>query len=200
MTPYSHTSQGMTPHASTPRFNPVEAPSEPPEPWHGHQGSLDQGGGAGRRRSACGFGIAVTRDWVPAQAVWVRCLPIVANVRRHATNGAFDLSLHRDSCAARSGGPPATVSCSSLGEDQKPTPSPARYAAPSAVVSVIFGRTTGTPSRSAWKLHQQIVRGGAAVDSKLDERARRILLHRCEKLGALETRWLRARRARCAHE
>src|SRR4030095_2414921 len=34
-------------------------------------------------------------------------------------------------------------------DGQNPTPSPARYAAPSAVVSVTDGRTTGTPSRSA---------------------------------------------------
>ncbi len=35
-------------------------------------------------------------------------------------------------------------------ESQTPTPSPARKAAPRAVVSTIRGRSTGTPSWSAW--------------------------------------------------
>src|ERR1017187_3929168 len=38
----------------------------------------------------------------------------------------------------------------SSGPAQNPVANPARYAAPSAVVSVTCGRTTGTPSTSAW--------------------------------------------------
>ena len=39
---------------------------------------------------------------------------------------------------------------SSSYDDQTPVPSPAMNAAPSAVVSTISGRSTGTPSWSAW--------------------------------------------------
>ena len=45
---------------------------------------------------------------------------------------------------------PCRLARSSSGFAQKPVASPARYAAPSAVVSVTCGRTTGTPSTSAW--------------------------------------------------
>src|SRR5690242_14805137 len=44
----------------------------------------------------------------------------------------------------------AQLVASSSRPDQYPTASPAAYAAPSAVVSVTSGRTTGTPSTSAW--------------------------------------------------
>jgi len=51
------------------------------------------------------------------------------------------------------------------------------------VVSRTFGRTTGTPSTSAWNL---IVRGGAANDAQLAQRNAPVLLHRVEHVGALE--------------
>ena len=38
----------------------------------------------------------------------------------------------------------------SEGLSQNPTPRPARYPAPSAVVSLTADRTTGAPSTSAW--------------------------------------------------
>src|SRR6185369_2482220 len=46
----------------------------------------------------------------------------------------------------------------SSGLFQTPTASPARYAAPSAVVSVMAGRTTGTPATSAWNCRSRLFR------------------------------------------
>ncbi len=48
------------------------------------------------------------------------------------------------------------------------------------------------------ELHQQIVRGRAAIDAQLDERARGVFLHRFEQLCALKRDGFEAARAMCA--
>ena len=44
--------------------------------------------------------------------------------------------------------------------------SPARYAAPEAVVSVLEGRITGGVQQVALEMHQQVVGAGAAIDAQ----------------------------------
>ena len=59
----------------------------------------------------------------------------------------------------------------SAGDAHTPSARPARYAAPSAVVSWFAGRRTGTPSRSAWNWQQQVHHRRAAVDAQLGDGA-----------------------------
>ena len=85
-------------------------------------------------------------------------------------------SAARVSTATRAPPPIATV----------PTPSPARAAAPNAVVSVLTGLSTGTPSRSAWNCMQQVVARRAAIDAQFRQRLPAILLHGLDEIGGLE--------------
>ena len=58
----------------------------------------------------------------------------------------------------------------SSSEVHTPSASPAKKAAPRAVVSLTAARTTGTPSRSAWKLQQQVHDRRPAVHPQLGQR------------------------------
>ena len=74
------------------------------------------------------------------------------------------------------------------GSGKKPACRPARYAAPSAVVSLICGRSTVRPIRSAG-LHCPVRPDHAAVDTQGFQRAlglRPVRLHGAEKIGGLE--------------
>ncbi len=77
---------------------------------------------------------------------------------------------------------------------QTPTASPAAYAAPSAVVSITAGRTTGMPRRSAWNCMELRVLRHAAVDAELRERRRavrdRVAVRRVDDVPGLEGRRL----------
>ena len=92
----------------------------------------------------------------------------------------------------------ATARRSRRGSARRPTASPARYAAPSAVVSVTRGRTTGTPRRSAWNC---MSRSFAVAPPSTRSSASRTPASRCiarQHLGRSGTRSTRARRARGA--
>ena len=64
----------------------------------------------------------------------------------------------------------ATSRSRSPGASQTPSAIPARNAAPSAVVSWIAARRTGTPSTSAWNWHSRSMTRRAAVDAQLRQR------------------------------
>ena len=65
------------------------------------------------------------------------------------TSAADALRLHPDSCAAGKRARPASPRPRPP-RDHSPAPTPARHAAPSAVLSACCAHTTGAPSRSAW--------------------------------------------------
>ncbi len=69
---------------------------------------------------------------------------------------------------------------------QVPVASPARYAAPEAVVSVLEGRITGGVQQVALEMHQQVVGAGAGVDTKLAELGSGVTLHRGDNVVDLK--------------
>ncbi len=75
---------------------------------------------------------------------------------------------------------------SSSSPRHRPTARPARYAAPSAVVSVICGPDDRHAHEIGLKLHQQVGARRAAVDAQFGQRRRGVALHRHQHLGRLE--------------
>ena len=69
---------------------------------------------------------------------------------------------------------------------QKPTARPARNAAPSAVVSMTFGRTTGTPRMSAWNCISRLLAAAPPSTRSSSRFDARVLLHHVENVRHLE--------------
>ena len=74
----------------------------------------------------------------------------------------------------------------SSGLSQKPTASPARYAAPSAVVSLTAGRMHGHAQQISLELHQQIIHRRAPIDAQFSERDLGIRIHGFDDISHLE--------------
>ncbi len=85
---------------------------------------------------------------------------------------------------------------SSRCEAQSPTPSPASSPAPSAVVSMTRGRLHRDAEQVGLHLHEQVVRGGAAVDAQGAQPRAGVARHGLDQVGALE----RDRVERGAHQ
>ena len=124
----------------------------------------------------CALGVATTLSLRlgPCARALERPLPVaqqrLALVRAHRRLVA---ALSRASCAR---------TWSSV---HSPTPTPARYAAPSAVVSAISGTTTGTPSTSAWNcISQSLPVAPPSARSSVSSTAARPL-HRADGVDGL---------------
>jgi hypothetical protein len=70
-------------------------------------------------------------------------------------------------------------------EPHTPAPSPARKAAPITVVSCTTGRTTSTPSMSAWNWHSRSLAAAPAVDPQLLQVLAGLALHQVRDVDGL---------------
>ena len=141
-----------------------------------------------RARAACG----------DSATGLMRCPPFGGRTSRVSRRPPSPACARRPSSTRRSprrAAPRSTCGCQRLASFQfsrsssvffqKPTASPAAYAAPSAVVSATTGRLTGTPSMSAWIcMHRSLAVTPPSTLSTSSVHAG-VLLHRLDDVAAL---------------